>query len=89
MTIDDPDYIRRRIAYVDTVRSLHKNKRMTGFVGCLLGVLVLAWARFRDGAPAWELYVGLSVVAASWLLFIYVIVERTRYVRAHPFDSGS
>ncbi|MEI7931697.1 MAG: hypothetical protein WCI21_01380 [Alphaproteobacteria bacterium] len=85
--IDDPDYIKRRIAYVDTVRSMHKNKRAAGLIGCLLGVIILAWARFRDGAPHWELWAGLVVIAISWLLFIYVIVDRTRYVRSHPFES--
>ena len=87
--IDDPDYIKRRIAYVDTIRTMHKNKRLIGLVGCLIGVLILAWARFRDGAPQWELAAGLVVIGFSWLLFAYVIFARTRYVRAHPFDPQS
>ncbi len=87
--LDDPDYIRRRIAYVDTIRSLHKNKRLIGMFGCLIGVLILAWARFRAGAPSWELTAGLVVIGVSWALFAYVLYARTRYVRAHPFEPGS
>lgn len=86
--IDDPDYIRRRIAYIDAVRSIHPNKRTAGMIGCLLGVILIALAKFREGSPHWVLWAGLAVIGASWLLFVYVVVARTRYVRAHPFDGG-
>jgi hypothetical protein len=89
MMIDDPNYIPKRIAYIDAVRSLHKNKRMAGLVGCLLGLLLLAWAEFRSASPHWALVSGVAVIAVSWALFAYVIVARTRYVRAHPFDLES
>jgi hypothetical protein len=87
--ITDPDYIKKRIAYVDAVHSIHPNKKTAGMIGCLLGVLLLAWSRFRDGAPHWTLWAGLIVIAAGWLLFAYVLLARTRYVRTHPFDSES
>ena len=87
MTIDDADIMARKIAYIDTIRSLHKHKRLAGFVGCLLGVLLLAWSRFTTGAPQWATFLGLAIIGASWLTFVYVIVSRSRYVRTHPFDS--
>lgn len=87
--IDDPDYIKKRIAYVDTVRAIHKNKRLAGFVGCALGVVLMAWARFHEAAPQWEMWAGLTIIAVSWALFAFVMFERTRYVRSHPFDAES
>lgn len=83
---NDPVVMQRKAAYIDAIRRLHRNKRSAGFVACLLGVLVLAWSRFSPTAPQWAQWIGLSVIAAGWLLFTYVIVSRTRYVRAHPFD---
>lgn len=85
----DPDYIKRRIAYIDEVRSIHPRKRMAGFIGCLAGVLLLAFGRFREASPDWTVWAGLIVVIASWLMFAYVIFARTRYVRAHPFEPES
>jgi len=79
--IDDPDYIKKRIAYVDAVRSIHPNKKTAGLIGCLIGVLLLAWARFREGSPHWMLWAGLVVVATSWLLFLFVVLARTRVMR--------
>jgi drug/metabolite transporter (DMT)-like permease len=87
--IDDPDYIKRRIAYVDAIQSIHPRKRTIGLFGCLIGIIVLAWSEFRDGAPRWETTAALIIIAISWALFAYVYFARTRYVRAHPFDSGS
>lgn len=86
MIIDDPALIQKRIAYVDHLRNMHKNKRLAGFAGCLVGVLLMVAANYMAGVPHWLRWVGLAVVAPSWLLFIYVMVSRTAYVRAHPFD---
>jgi hypothetical protein len=40
-------------------------------------------------APFWAVVAGLVTIGAGWLLFAYVIIRRTRYVRAHPFDPQS
>ena len=85
--IDDTDLMARKVAYIDTIRSLHKHKRLAGFVGSLVGVLFLAWSRFTPSAPDWATYVGLAIIGASWLTFVFVIVSRSIYVRTHPFDS--
>jgi cytochrome c-type biogenesis protein CcmH/NrfF len=42
-----------------------------------------------QGAPAWAVPVAFLVIGAAWALFAYVIIRRTRYVRAHPFDPQS
>jgi hypothetical protein len=77
----------RRVAYLMQVRSLHAGKRQAGFVACLVGALMLVFARMRpEASPAWLMPASLVVIGAGWLLFAYVIVMRTRYVRSHPFD---
>ena len=86
---EDPDTVSRRIAWIDEVRSLHKRKKDAAFIGCLLGVVLLGFGRLRPEAPEWTVWAGFAVVGASWLLFAYVIVARSRYVRAHPFDAGN
>ena len=86
---DDPKLLERRVAYVKTIRSLHRNERVAGLVGCLVGALLLIWGRQAVGAPAWAAPTGLVTIGAGWLLFAYVIIRRTRYVRAHPFDPQS
>jgi hypothetical protein len=83
---DNPAVMQQRIAYMDHIRNLHKGKRLAGYVGCLIGVLLMVLSAFMTGAPHWLRWVGLAVIAPSWLLFLYVMVSRTNYVRAHPFD---
>lgn len=83
------DLADKRRAYVATIRGLYRKERAGGFVACLAGVLLLIWGREVPGAPAWATPTGLLVIGAGWLLFAYVIVRRTRYVRTHPFDPQS
>jgi len=87
--IDDSELSTRRAAYADTIRGLHRRERGVGFVACLLGAILLVWGRTVQGAPFWAVIAGLVTIAAGWLLFAYVIIRRTRYVRAHPFDPQS
>jgi hypothetical protein len=86
---DDPKLLEKRVAYVKSIRALHRNERIAGLVGCLIGALLLIWGRQNAGAPAWAAPTGLVTIGAGWLLFAYVILRRTRYVRAHPFDPQS
>ena len=86
---DDPQLLARRVAYAQTVRGLYRVERLTGLAACLVGALVLIWGRMASAAPSWAAPVGLVTIAAGWLLFAYVILRRTRYVRAHPFDPQS
>ena len=86
---NDPVLLAKRVAYVRTIRGLYRAERLTGLGACLVGALVLIWGRMVPAAPAWAVPVGLVTIAAGWLLFAYVILRRTRYVRAHPFDPQS
>ncbi len=85
----DSHLLEKRVAYVKTVRGLYRNERIAGLLGCLVGALLLIWGRQVAGAPVWAVPTGLVTIGAGWLLFAYVIIRRTRYVRAHPFDPQS
>lgn len=87
--IDDSAINLRRAVYADTIRALGRGERGLGFIASLIGALLLIWGRMVDGAPSWAVGLGLATIAVAWLLFIYVILRRTRYVRAHPFDPQS
>jgi len=87
--IDDSALNTRKAAYADTIRALGRRERGVGFVACLLGAILLIWGRTGQGAPFWAVVAGLATIGAGWLLFAYVIIRRTRYVRAHPFDPQS
>lgn len=84
---DEAASIQRRMAYFDKVRSLHKTKRTIGIVGCLIGCLVMLWGAQRG--PDVLRYVGLGIVGASWLLFIYVTITRAMYVRKNPLEASN
>lgn len=83
----DPEHD-RRIAWITSVRGMHRYKRFAGFIGCILGAALLLWARYSpEQAPTWAMPVGFIVIGASWLLFVYVIITRWRWVKANPYRS--
>ena len=86
---DDSELLAKRAAYVNTIRGLYRNERIAGLLGSLVGALLLIWGRMGQGAPGWAVPVAFLVIGAAWVLFAYVIIRRTRYVRAHPFDPQS
>ena len=82
----DPEH-EHRVAWITRVRRMHRNKRMIGFGGIVLSAALVVWARMSpDQAPAWALMAGFGVLAASWALFIYVIVDRWRWVKKNPYS---
>jgi dTDP-4-dehydrorhamnose 3,5-epimerase-like enzyme len=87
--MEDAHLMQRKIAYVDSIRGLHKTKRHLGFIGCLLGVVLMFAARIRPEIPDELVWVGVAIIAASWVLFAYVVFARIAFVRAHPFDPGA
>ena len=84
--MDDVEDLTRRAAYADHVRAVGAKIRPFGFILCLVGVVVLAWARYRGpGALSPVGIGGLAMVAAGWGIFVYVLVARSRYVRRNPY----
>ena len=88
MTLDDPATLDRQAEYLDAVRALGRRPRALGYIACLVGVLMVAIARFRLGGESWLLWSGVAVIAAGWALFVYAVAARLKYVRAHPFDRN-
>ena len=71
-----------RAAYRAELRSLARGWRMLGFVLILLGVAGQFYLRAKGigGGGAWA--ASWAAIAAGWLIFIAVIVHRTRYHKA-------
>ncbi|HEX5006217.1 MAG TPA: hypothetical protein VFV70_03835 [Hyphomonadaceae bacterium] len=79
----------RRVAWITRVKNMHRNKRMLGLVGIILGASLVAWARFSLDAPSWALPAGFAVLGVSWVVFIYVIYDRWRWVKNNPYKPGA
>lgn len=78
-----------RLAWITHVRKLHRNKRMLGFAGIILGACMVMWWKLDPKAPDWAMLGGVGVLALSWALFIYVIVARWQWVKKNPYKSST
>ncbi len=83
-SLNDPEH-EQRLAWIRKVRGLHRSKRLIGFAGIILGASMLLWRKFTPSAPEWAMLGGIAVLAASWILFIYVIWDRWRWVKNNPY----
>ena len=72
-----------------SVRHLHRGKQTAGLLACAVGALVLMWGRLRADAPEFAVLAGFALIGLGWALFAYVIVQRTRYVRAQLQNGDS
>ncbi len=77
----------RRAAWVARVRNLHRNKRLAALMGCAASIGLMLWGR-GAGGPDWAITAGLALVTASWLLLIFVMVDRYRWVKRNPYRPG-
>ncbi len=50
--------------------------RNAGFVACLVGVLVMAGARFAHGVPPVFVSVGVGIIVLGWGLFALSALRR-------------
>jgi hypothetical protein len=86
---EDLVFMIRRAGYVQDVRHVALGARRTGWAALLAGAGTLAWSATRGpGVDSAAAYSGEVAIALGWLLFVYVMVKRTRYVRAHPFKPN-
>ena len=86
---EDPAELTRRAAYLDMLRSQGRATRTAGLVASLVGVLILALGRFRLGGAPWLLWTGVVVIGFGWSCFVYALVRRSRWFRAHPYDPNA
>ncbi len=84
---EDSVFMIRRAAYVQEVRAVALRARRAGWFALLLGVATFAWATFEGPGPGSRLADwAIAAVGLGWALFFYVMLRRTEYARAHPFD---
>ena len=86
---EDVVFMIRRAAYVDDVRHVALRTRKLGWAALLAGGGTVAWASTRGpGVDSAIAHSGELGIVLGWALFFYVMVKRTRYVRAHPFKPN-
>ncbi len=84
---DDIVFMIRRASYVDEIRSVALRTRRLGWTSLVLGVATFGWAALRGpGVDSDVAHGAEAAVALGWALFFYVMVQRSRYARRHPFD---
>ena len=86
---DDPAQLAHRVAYLDLLRAQGRAARTAGLVASLVGVLILVVGRFRLGGAIWLLWTGVVVIGFGWSCFVYALVRRLAWMRAHPYDSNA
>jgi len=87
--IDELTLNRKRIAYLDRLRALYRRERWIGFGTILAGAALLVISRYVPGFPEGLVWSGCGLLAAGWLLFVYVIWRRTAWRRANPFNPDA
>lgn len=86
---EDVVFMIRRAAYVREIREVALRARRMGWAALLLGAATLIWAVLRGpGVHSGAAHYGEAAIALGWLLFFYVMFQRTRYARRHPFDPA-
>ena len=86
---EDVVFMIRRAAYVGEIREVALRARRMGWAALFLGAATLIWAVWRGpGFDSRAAHYGEAAIGLGWLLFFYVMFQRTRYVRSHPFDPA-
>ncbi len=84
---DDCVFMIRRAAYVEEIRWVAWRARWMGVATFGIGCLMLVWAALNGPGVASPVAHGAeATIGAAWLLFLWVMHQRARYARAHPFD---
>jgi hypothetical protein len=84
---EEAQQLDRRAAYAQTLLSLHRRTRNGGYVVCLTGVLLLVASRYAWRWPMWTSWGAVGVIAVGWAMFVFVILKRAAWARAHPLDG--
>ena len=82
----EAEVLKRRIAYIDTLRGLHRFERLVGLVVILVGVGIVVASTYI-ALPKLAVLFGYALLAAGWVVFFYVIWKRTAWRRANPFET--
>ena len=60
----DPE-LASRLAWIEKVRGLHRNKRMIGFAGVMAGAGMLLWWKMTPQAPDWAMWAGGTILGGE------------------------
>ncbi|MEZ5939355.1 MAG: hypothetical protein R3C52_14250 [Hyphomonadaceae bacterium] len=80
--------VEQGIAWITRVRRMHRNKRLTALLGCVLAILLLLWGRFSPGAPQWAIPAGVALAVGCWVVLAWVVYARYRWAKANPYTPG-
>lgn len=86
MSLEEAELYRRRSAYIDRLRALYRRERYIGMALILAGAALVIAQRFVWSWPHWAIWAGYGLIAVGWVLFVLVILRRTAWRRANPFD---
>jgi hypothetical protein len=81
------EMIQKRIAYIDHLRGLHRFERLVGLGVILAGVALTIAGVYIKGFPHILVLASWALMAAGWVVFIYVIWKRTAWRRANPIET--
>lgn len=82
----EAEILKRRIAYIDTLRGLHRFERLVGLGVILIGVAIVVASTYV-ALPKLVVLGGYALLAAGWVVFFYVIWKRTAWRKANPFET--
>jgi uncharacterized membrane protein HdeD (DUF308 family) len=82
----EAEVLKRRIAYIDTLRALHRFERLVGLIIILFGVGIVVASTYMP-LPKLVVLFGYALLAAGWVVFFYVIWKRTAWRKANPFET--
>jgi uncharacterized membrane protein YecN with MAPEG domain len=74
-------------AYRAELRSLARGWRLAGFALILLGVAGLFYLRAQESGSSALRTASWTMITAGWLIFLAVIVYRTRYHKARMAED--
>lgn len=73
---------------ISAIRAYHRRTRNTGFVVCLVGVLVMVAGRYMPAAPVWLMSVGVGIIVFGWGLLAYALMRRLAMARSIAAKGG-
>lgn len=88
MTLDDPAVLIRKAAWLEQIHDLHRVTRRVAMACVVLGFALLIWVRVQ-GLPHPVLWTAGALLVVGWSAYIYVLVQKNRYIRSHPFDPDA
>lgn len=87
--VDEVELLKKRAAYIDTLRGLHRRERLIGFLMILAGAAMVLPGGYVWNWPHAVIWAGYGAIALGWMLFVYVILRRTQWRRANPFNPSA